>query len=284
MHYAPYGLGFSVAALVLQVGVLALALALLRALILAHFPVGPRQASRVVWLYALFPTNLFLQLHLAEGMLLVCATGAFWALRTRRWVWLALFAGCLPVVKVAGVLLGFALALGIVHQETGWLQGRWRWADLLRFWPLLTMLAAFGTYMAYMRARTGDSFAYLTAQERGWYHEWKLPWRALFAGGDAMEQHHSVFWIIMALVALAGAKKWLPSWRLATALQLLFPLLAGAVHSIPRYSSAIFPLFVQLGLWLSRLRQGAWWAVMVACAVGQGLYFYLWLSGHKIMM
>ena len=211
----------------------------------------------LAWVAA--PTAVFLAAAYTEA--LFCAF-AFWAWtlgREQRWVWAGVLAAAASLVRVNGIFLGIGLfVLFLTSGSRKW----WRASALL-----LPFIATAG-YFAYLKAITGSWSAWSQAQTIYWKRVTVDPvtsllntYHRIFAektiGSASQPQRYVIEIIAMALLVAACA--WLFSQRwwgeAAYVLVTLISLGTSSVYlSVPRSAVVLFPVWMMLGLWMTRHR------------------------------
>jgi hypothetical protein len=109
----------------------------------------------------------------------------------------------------------------------------------------------------------GDPFAFLTMQQANWARTWAPPWQGLMATWDSFfwrapqeAQFVSLQELFFSLLGLAGtvaAFVWLrPSYGVWMAGNWLLFVSNSFIASVPRYTLAMFPLFILFALLAQR--------------------------------
>lgn len=227
------------------------------------------------------PFGIYFHLGMTEALFLCALLGAFLSIAKRSGAGLALCATALVLTRPHGifllpVLLVYALEVDGARIHDIW-ERPFHWMN--RLWPLVFPVVAFAVYGVFQWQRTGDLFAFSSAQA-GWGRSLTWPYTGFFNGGDIATQFDS--WYTLALLALAVAvRKKLPlSFNLLIAVSILLPLFSGSVASMPRFSAVLFPLFLLAG---SALAHSRWRVpILVAAFLLQSGWFHLWLNGELI--
>jgi len=232
--------------------------------------------SRAVLAWVASPYALFLFVPYAEA--LFCAF-AFWSwvvARNGQWIAAGALASAATLVRVNGVFLAVALGvLLLTTQRTKWRHG----------WALLLPIASLLGYVAFGWLVTGNWTVWLASQAEGWDREFAWPWGAaantVIAMVDAPTTAEAVSFLFESVgaVVLVALVVWLLAvrrWAEATLVGLTaMALLTNEVwYSVFRSTLVLFPLWVLLGLWMTRNRFFAMGYVavcgplMVVAAVG----------------
>ncbi len=218
---------------------------------------GVGEYGVLAWVAA--PTAVFLAAAYTEALFRAFAFWAWSLGREHRRVWAGVLAGAAALVRVNGVFLGVGLiVLFLTSRSRQW----WRGTALL-----LPFLATAG-YFAYLKAITGSWTAWSQAQTVYWKRVTVDPVTALlntyhriFAArviGSAAQPSRFVI-EILAMALLIGACAWLFThrwWGEATyVLVTLLSLGTSSVYlSVPRSAVVLFPVWMMLGLWMTRHR------------------------------
>lgn len=205
-------------------------------------------ASRLIWIYAAFPTSFFFSAVYAESLLLAGIAAAWWGISRRRWhlAGLALFVAVLArptglIAASALILAGLADGPAPIHLRT----------SLANRWPIVVWPAcALALYLVSAQIIFGDALATVRTQEATrapatW------PWVAFIAAfRDGLYWNSYTHPLFDGIVA-AGAILALPfvmarlGWRqaLLASVLVIVPLSSGLI-SFSRLVLPAFPLFV----------------------------------------
>jgi hypothetical protein len=246
---------------------------------LALIEVGPEAARWSVLGLALWPGALWFSAAYSESLFLMVSVGAVLAARTGRWG----VAGALGALAAATRSAGLLLLVPLVLLWWDARRARTAGAPELLWLALVPVgLAAFCGYLALVGL---PADAPLSSQDT-WHRSLAGPWtgvrdgavaawdgaRQLLHGppppvyfnkaaGDAMAiGRHNIALLaclLLAVPALIGALRQLPLAHGAYALSALmlplsFPVGPQPLMSLPRFEAVLYPLFLWLGLWLSR--------------------------------
>ncbi len=226
---------------------------------------GGEQVARRTLLYlCIFPTAFFFFAAYNEALFLLFTTGAFLALRSRRW-WLAGLLGLLATLtRSAGVLLVvpylYELWTNRERMSTNW------WTLASGLLPVILIPLGMGLYCIYCWYITGNPLAFATVQAH-WSRHLAWPWHGIW------QNLFELFWnqpfgsfnqvhVLLDLVAtlgfivllVLGRKKLRVSYSLWTALLLLYILLSPSIDqhdaliSNQRFVLEMFPAFITLAL------------------------------------
>ena len=210
----------------------------------------------VAWTVA--PVAVFIAAPWAEALFAGFAFWAWWKARQGSWIFAGLLAGAAAFVRINGVFLAIALAVMFILSGD-----RRSWRGL----ALLVPFAAVGGYFAYLWQISGDWRAWFTAQSIGWDRNFHDPissllntYRLIFEFNDGVGAPHSRFvieifavFVLFALGVVMLVKRW---WAEAVFVLLTVTSLATSTYyySVPRTAVVLFPVWMLIGLWLSRRR------------------------------
>ena len=122
------------------------------------------------------PYAVFLSANYAEALFCALAISAWYLALRDRWWWVAVLAGLAAVTRVNGLFLIAALVVTYVLASRRAGLSLLRWQSL---WPLVSVSGIAG-YFVWLAVRTGDVFAWMTAQRIGWGREFHWPWSAFY--------------------------------------------------------------------------------------------------------
>jgi hypothetical protein len=249
---------------------------------------GAQHAQRVVWLFTLFPTSLFLFAGYSESLFLLCLILSFYHARSRQWWWAGLCGGLaaatrsLGVIALAPMLVSWYQAQRARNEDAPvrrtWLFAAWRARDS-SLAAIILIPAGLLSYTAYLGVRFGNPLAFSSSQ-RSWRRTWDWPWHTLALAIRRMQEHllpfsldelhacSDVLWsvVFLALTVLATRQLSRPYaiflW-LFWAVVLSTPESLGGspdvLMSLPRFLLTAFPLLIYLAGTTRRTR--------IACAI-----------------
>lgn len=209
-------------------------------------------AGRSVWLLSLAPAAFTFVMGYAEGLLLVCTTACFLALRPARgrrpaWWWAAGFGVAAALTRPLGVLLVLPAAVEAVR-AWGATPGRRRVAVAA---AVLGPLGGLLIFLGWAQVAVGDFFEPLRVQTQGRHHGGLSdPFRTLVDDARGVLHHHfgtalHVPWVVVVLALLVVCWRRLPAAYGAFATGTVLMALAGTnLDSFERYALSAFPLVV----------------------------------------
>ncbi len=222
---------------------------------LTHAAGGMPAMGVLAWVAA--PMAVFLAAPYAEALF---AAFAFWAWHLGRkglWIWAGILATGATLVRVNGLFLAAGLVVMLItRQRQAWLRGM----------TLLLPFLAAGAYMAYLRSLTGSWTAWLEAQSEGWGRDFGSPLEALrmtyemaftngVASSFAVQYRLEIAFIVIALgfAVVLAVKRW---WGEFTFVALTCLALGTSTlfYSVPRSLLTLVPIWVLLGVWMTRSR------------------------------
>lgn len=222
-------------------------------------------ADRAVFLMFVFPTSYVLHIPYTESVFLAAVVGSFLAARNDRWAAAGLLGACAALTRVNGVAVGLALAVEAF--------GRWRVDRRFRREWLFVLLvpAAAGVYLLLNLAVAGDALAFVRIQREHFHRQPAWPWLGyLQMWRDAvapvsveetvLRGQELVFATLMVGGAVASLVRLRPSYAAFMVASAAMALAFRHPWAVPRYTLALFPLF----LLLARATRRAW---VFACVV-----------------
>lgn len=243
-------------------------------------------ASRAVWFLAIFPTAFFLHIAYAEAMFLALAIGAFVAARNDRWILAGILGALASMTRINGALLAPALGLEAFIQL--WTTRRWNW----RYLALGLIPIGFGVYLWINYHVSGDPFKFMAIQREHFFKHVSWPWVGIrdrvgyiWAASpmDAVVTgwQESLFILLGLVCTIISWWKLRPSYSIWMTLNWLLITSAGFLLCIPRYTLAMFPIFILFG---RMARNPVWFAILTVwsllfLALFTGIFVQgLWLS------
>ena len=236
---------------------------------------GSRIAGAAVVLFAFGPYSLFLQASYSESLFLAFAIGAWWAVRTDRWVLGGILAAIASVARINGVFLVLALVVMFVAQR-----GRDHRPYLGRAFGLIAVgLSGVAAYFAYLLAATGNVFAWFDAQAVGWHRTLNWPWVTFANTADEALYSHTVdhrfqsvlditfaVLAVVAVVVLVRKKQWAAALFVAITIGSL--MTSNTYLSLARTTLVLFPLAILMASALDKPRwRWAYWAFLTGGVV-----------------
>jgi hypothetical protein len=251
----------------------AFVLAMIALYYLAQLDVPAHRAERAVLLTAVFPFAFFFGVVYTESIFLLFTVTAFYAFRTRRWVWGGLAGAVATATRVNGILMLPALAW------IAWRAAADRRDRLMAIVGLALVASGVGLYSLYVYSLSGNPLEWAASIERWGYYPGGAPWLApfrlarmllvhpyAFLAGERMAPYDTLNGVAALAFAASVPFVW---WRfgaaygLFMAANLWLPLSSGQYEGLGRYCSVMFPCFIWLGSFRSRAAVG-WLAVVFA--------------------
>ncbi len=202
-------------------------------------------ARRAAWLIALAPPAFVAVMGYAEATLMALALAMALALRARRWWWAAAFGYLAGTARPIGVLLVVFAATAVLTTKE----------PRSRLGPVVAVCApAAGllSYMLWVRARTGDLFYVLHAQEnpqlRGRstdpFTNIGHATRELFSGDRFGSGLHAVTLLLLVVLLVVLVRKWPWSYSAYALAAVVLASTAGNLDSLERYAYSTFPFLL----------------------------------------
>lgn len=224
---------------------------ILRRLVSADYADRPRIATRSVWFLMLTPAAPFYTAFYSESLFLFLSLLSYYCARRGRWAGSAVAGALLSATRSNGFVLLPALLCEAWQQDReGAARGqrvpRWR-AAWLAVVPL-----GLATYMAYLYFRFGDPLVFLKAQAV-WGRTLAAPWTSLLQALRIYDQAYARLFVGSAIAAIlllfvAVRVRLRTSMLIYAVLMVLLALSSNLLESVPRYLSAVFPLYIGLAV------------------------------------
>lgn len=230
-------------------------------------------AMRSVWFFLIFPTAYFLHVPYSESLFIALALTCFIAARKERW-WIAGLLGALCwMTRGVGVVLLPALAAEATQQY--YARRRWNWQ-----WCWLAIVpAGFAVYLLINWHITGDPFAFLQTRKVSFNQAFAFPFvgirqaiRAPYPTPNEAEMGGVQELIFVALGFVCMIISWIklrPAYAVWMTAMWFLVTSVSFLQSVPRYTLAMFPIFILFGL-LTRNR--FWFGALTVCSL---LFFAL---------
>jgi hypothetical protein len=255
---------------------------------------GKNAAKATTFAFAFFPTAFYLNAPFTEALFVALGAGSFWAACVRRDLLLAGLLGALAAAtRNSGVLLLIPLGYEWLRhrQEFGW-RG---------VWELSLVPAGLAGYMIFLWYQFGSPLLFASAQTVFWGRELTNPLTTLQAAwidvgqsvpylldpatlfldpraGPALEASSAinlaflVLFIVLLVVGFAVLPLGLSGYSfIVVLLHVLTPSPLIPLLGLPRFMLEAFPLFLVLGLLLSRNRPALVVWLLVSGGLGMAL-------------
>jgi hypothetical protein len=202
-------------------------------------------SRNAVWFLFIFPTSFFLHIGYTESLFLALILGCFLAARKERWALAGLLGAGACLTRVNGLILFPALAteVGLQYWQTRRINLRWLWLCLVPF--------GFLGYLWLNHEVTGDFFAFTKIMHEHWYKKFAPPWvgiREVYLRTLGMNVNEGLNELIgVVLVSVCTVWSWVrlrPSYSVWITLNWLLINSTAYVLSVPRYTLALFPVFL----------------------------------------
>ncbi|MCA9565433.1 MAG: hypothetical protein KC561_18175 [Myxococcales bacterium] len=242
---------------------------------LAALEMDERRATIAVWFFAVVPWTYAFSAIYSESLFFLLLVGAMYAVRKGYIFWAGVLGMLASLTRLPGVFIAIPIGWEIATRY------KWRIPDLIKKgWPVLLVPAGTLGYFAYLWHLTGHPNAYFIGQQ-GWHKEFVMPWYHLgvwFREGMDPEawMDATVTMIGIALLAF-GYKKMRTSYWLYALASFLMLMCSSYLLGLPRYLSAIFPVYFVLAELFERYPA---WArgLSYGFAVGAPVVFFVWTT------
>jgi hypothetical protein len=230
-----------------------------------------------------FPTAYFLHIGYTESLFLALAFGSLWLARTERW-WAAGLLGLLAgLTRINGLVLIPALA---VEAWLQWRAGRRRSASLA---AIVGPAIGFAIYLGVNYAVYGNAFEFSYWQRTWWFKDLSPPWEGIASilnwlddpvpDRVLMQGWMELVFTALGLIAAVATAIWMrATWGAWMIGNWLLMVSTGFVMSVPRYSLALFGIFVWAALIADRWRIVGW-LLGVASALAMGYFTWRFATG-----
>jgi hypothetical protein len=223
---------------------------LLRRIVQLDYPTNV--ALRAVWFFLIFPTAYFLHIGYSESLFLALALGSIMAARREYWSIAGLLGALCWMTRPNGIILIPTLAVEAGLQCIATKRWQWRW-----LW-IAIVPAGFGIYLFLNWKVTGNPFAFFGMRKPLFDMKASWPWVGIREGFVFLHRNPNEAEIIgaeelyfVALGFVCAIASWIKlrplyamwitgNWLLATSVDFIV--------SMPRYSLAMFPMFMLFAL------------------------------------
>jgi hypothetical protein len=220
---------------------------------IAKLEFGEETAKRSVMYLSIYPTAYFLSAPFTESVFLAFAIACFYCAIRGKWMWSGFLGLLASLTRINGLILLPALIIEYLSQK----KWKLRDVDFDITWIGLT-LVGFLVYLFINYEVTGNFFTFMEIQRTHWYQTldpllgldraWQWATTASFPQNITVGSAQLVF-AILGLLCTVGSFLRL---RLSYSFYMLFTWMMCVSTSfwisIPRYTLAMFPLFILLGV------------------------------------
>ncbi len=217
-------------------------------------------ARNSVWFMLIFPTGYFLHINYNESLFIALTLGCFLAARQERWSLAAILGALVCLTRLNGLVIIPALLVEMLlqYRASRRLQPQWLWIMIVPF--------GFGIYLLLNQYITGDALTFITVGRENFQKSFSMPWNGIEGVYNAMwspEPPHAqmvgvqefVFIVLGGVCTVASAFLLRPSYTVWMAGNWLLITSVGFILSVPRYTLAMFPIFILF----ARLAERSFW-------------------------
>jgi Dolichyl-phosphate-mannose-protein mannosyltransferase len=250
-----------------------------------------RAAAMALTLYVAFPFAYYQTAAYAESLMAMFSALAILLALDRRHLWAGVALGLGIMSRHVTIFAGAAMLVAQIHQRWGDWKTWGAWKKLVfdrNVFGLVIPFLFVGAWSLYLKRETGDPLAFWNARTIGWGPAVFWSVRELLQHSKFTDSPEFYFYVPFALIPGLGALALLVrrSWMelAAAAIVLMVVCYASGGVCLGRYSAACWPAFLPMGYFLSRRRgRDLAMPVIVAFAICQGLFFYLFSHQFRIL-
>lgn len=260
-------------------------------------------AHTAVLLMFLFPTSFYFAGYYSEGLFFALIVWSFYFARTGRWLWAGILGALLTATRVVGVALFPALIVEAFQQ------GREGKTNLKLAIPsaFAVMLGLF-FYGMVLDVRVGDPLEFLHSVEifgpqraKEFVIIFQVFYRYVFKVIPAIDYSYfpavfstwleflsAVLFAGLGLIAFIGGfgklggYKVRPSYAIYLGVGYLIPTLSGSFSSMSRYVLVLFPGFIIMALFLSKMPKSIKLSIFTVLFLALGYATALFVRGYWI--
>lgn len=240
-------------------------------------------AVKAVLFLSVFPTAYFLSVPYTEGLFFALIIAGFYYARLRKWYLAGIFSLFASLTRLAGLLLLPVFLVEYLHQR-GWKPKKLNLNILWGFSPL----AGFLIYLGINNQVTGNPFTFMAVEATHWFNTFDPLCgleRAFGLATTAVYPDNITIGIAPLFFAVLGLLMiGLGVWRHLRPSYIVYMFLSWGLAvstswwiSVPRYTMAMFPMFLLLGLLTNRKAVNA--AIVLASGVALCYFTVLFSLG-----
>lgn len=253
--------------------------------IAVHYSGNSVRALYSTLLFMVFPFHYFYSMVYTESLFLILLLLCLIGIIQRRHLLTAIAYALLVLCRPNGIAMVLPLLLFLLEERQILRSSKKLLARLgiaiRSSWILMPGLLVFALYCYHLYQETGYPLAFAQAQA-GWCKETLFPLLQLFRSGVLYAQVNSIYTVIFLLLGIylsvKSSLRW--SYLIIIWMGLLIPLTSSIV-SMPRYISAIFPLFLWIGGQLPI--GGKTWIILSVFALLQLATYHFWIRNPSIL-
>ncbi|WCK53438.1 mannosyltransferase family protein [Aneurinibacillus sp. Ricciae_BoGa-3] len=211
-----------------------------------------KEATRVLFYLAVFPTSFFFSAMYTESLFLCFVTGSFYFAHRKNWLWAGIFAGLAALTRNLGAFLILSLLITYfksIDFKSGF--NKHAAASLIKITVIPGLL--FLCYPVFLSQKFGNPLAFVSA-EKYWQRVTVFPWISLWNTLQSERTEFS-FAILFLLLLIFGFKKLKFEHWLYMFFGLMIPMSSvsdGVLTSMPRYVIVLFPGFIYIAYILKK--------------------------------
>lgn len=249
---------------------------LLHKLVRADF--SDSTARNAVWFLLIFPTAYFLHINYNEGLFMALTVGCFLAARREQWLLAGILGALTCATRMNGLVIIPALMAEVFLVYRASRRPQWRW-----LWILIVPLG-FAVYLLVNKFVTGDWLTFLVVGREHFFKSLDVPWNGVVNAYNFMASPEissaemtgaqEFAFIVLGAICTVACAFWLRlSYTIWMAGNWILFTSSGFILSVPRYTLAMFPIFILFAklaerrFWMSVI--SAWSLLLMALFVGQ---------------
>jgi hypothetical protein len=255
--------------------------------------VGNREAARRAVLYVcVFPFSLFFTRVYAESLFLLLSLLAVNGACRQRWLRAGWWGAAATLARPNGILVAIPLGL-LALRGSGAQSTPGSWPRVFGLWPIP---AAFLAYCGYVYTLSGDPLAWLNAQAHWAYSLGHAPWQQLLKMLNRFMDYgfygyffvtpmapfrllHGAIALLFLTLTPAVFRRFGAPFGAYVLVSLLIPLTSDALEGIGRYAAVLFPVFMLVATFRSRMVHEG---ILVASALVLALLNCLFVTQYPI--
>jgi len=211
-------------------------------------------AVKAILFLSIFPTAYFLSAPYTESLFFALVIASFYYARLGKWWFAGILSLFASLTRINGVILLPVLLIEYYHQK-GW---RPKKTDINLLWVFLA-LAGFLIYLGINMQVTGDPFTFMTIQATHWYNRLD-PLAGLLnaysqAGNASYPDNITIGIAPIAFTIFGALMVSISVWKQLRPAYIAYMFFSWAITvstswwiSVPRYTMAMFPMFILFGL------------------------------------